>query len=138
MATTPEGKVKAAARKLYTQHGATCFQNTASAMGSNGTPDQLVCRNDGHFGGIETKANTWKVSALQRIRLTAIAASNGSSMVVNERNLDMLSQWLQRPGTKVNAVFNDKDVCTHHEAYVVGYAPFRIENPGPVKKPGKV
>ena len=95
MATTPEGKVKEKARKLYRHYGAACFQPAQMGMGSNGTPDQLACRNDGHFGGVETKAGTWRVSALQRIRLEEIATAGGSSMVVRETNLAMLEQWLK-------------------------------------------
>lgn len=135
MASTPEGKVKEKARKLYRQYGAACFQPAQMGMGSNGTPDQLVCRNDGHFGGIETKAGTWRVSALQRIRLEEIAAAGGSSMVVRETNLDMLEQWLRQPGWRVNAIL-EGEVCVGHVATAPGHQPVEIKNPGP-KRRGK-
>ena len=135
MATTPEGKVKEQARKLYRKYGAACFQPAQMGMGSNGTPDQLVCRSDGHFGGIETKAGTWRVSALQRIRLEEIATAGGSSMVVRETNLDMLEQWLQQPGWRVNVVL-DGEVCVGHVASAPGQQSVAIKNPGP-KRRGK-
>ena len=135
MASTPEGKVKEKARKLYRQYGAACFQPAQMGMGSNGTPDQLVCRSDGHFGGVETKAGTWRVSALQRIRLEEIATAGGSSMVVRETNLAMLEQWLKSPGWRVNAVL-EGEVCVGHIATAPGRPPVEIKNPGP-KRRGK-
>lgn len=140
MAATPESKVKAKARKLYQAGGHRYIQTVLGLGGRNGTPDQQVCRSpDGHFGDIETKAGTWRVTDLQRIELSKTAAAGGSSMVINERNLDMLAQWLGAVGWKVNAVFDEKSNCTHHVAARIDGVgePQVIKNPGPIKKPGK-
>lgn len=131
MAETPEGKVKRACKELYKAAGAYYIQTVLGMGGSNGTPDQQVCRpGDGHFGNVETKAGKWQVSALQRVRLQETAAAGGSSMVINESNLHMLETWLRQTGWKVNAVFDDKDKVTHHVAVAIaGGAPFEIKNP---------
>lgn len=135
MAQTPEGKVKDKARKLYQQHGARYDRAAMTGMGRNGRPDDIVCRApDGHFGGVEFKRDAvWKVSATQRVWLQDIERTGGSSMVVNLTNLDTLANWLKSPGWRINAVFNDKDTCTHHVARS-GASEVVIKNPG---KPGK-
>lgn len=128
---TPEGKVKQAARKLYKQYGAYVEQNTASVMGSNGSPDQKVSRKpDGHFAGVETKADSWTVTALQRIHLNEIAATGGSAMVVNQRNLAMLEDWLKSPGWRVYAEFDEKNKVVCHWAQS-GDQRVQIKNPPP-------
>jgi hypothetical protein len=139
MATTPEGKIKEKVRADFRAHGTFYEGNTASAMGTNGAPDFRCCRqSDGHYGGVETKAGTWKVSALQRVRLEKLGASMGSAMVINESNLGMLTLWLDSPGWRVIAVINDKDVCTHHLAIRMdGTGVTKIENP-PVSKTKRV
>lgn len=131
MASTPEGKVKDKAKLLYKQHGAKYDRAVMTGMGQNGRADDLVCRSpDGHFGGVEFKRdNVWKVSALQRVWLQDTERCGGSSMVVNLTNLDMLGQWLSAPGWRVNAVFNDKDTCTHHVARCHGHPDVEIKNP---------
>jgi len=138
MATTPEGKVKDAARKLYQKHGAKYDRAVANGMGQNGRADDIVCRGgDGHFGGVEfKKLDVWRVTALQRIWLTDTADRGGSAMVVNETNLGMLERWLQRPGTRVIAEF-DGDVCVRHWAFVPGCPPHEIKNPALPGKAGK-
>lgn len=141
MAITPEGRVKAKLRALYAWHGAWYDRAAMNGMGRNGRPDDLVCRRpDGHHAGIEAKKEkVWIVSALQRVELNKIAAAGGSSMVVNLTNLEMVERWLQRPGTRLVAIFGDtertQNRCTHHLAYVPGHAPVVVVNPG--SKPGK-
>lgn len=134
MAQTPEGKVKDKAKVLYKKYGAVYDRNAINGMGQNGRPDDLVCRNDGHFGAIEAKKeNVFKVTALQRIRLETYKAANGSSMVVNLTNLDMLEHWLSTPGWKVNAYFGEgkeQDTCLYHVATCHGFEPVTIKNPG--------
>ncbi|WP_055128448.1 hypothetical protein [Pseudomonas mediterranea] len=134
MAQTPEGKVKDKARDLYKKYGAVYDRNAINGMGQNGRPDDLVCRNDGHFGAIEAKKeNVFKVTALQRIWLNKCAAAGGSSMVINLTNLSLLEQWLSMPGWRVTAKFGEgkqEDTCTHHEATREGWPPVTIKNPG--------
>lgn len=134
MAQTPEGKVKDKAKDLYKKYGAVYDRNAINGMGQNGRPDDLVCRNDGHFGAIEAKKeNVFEVTALQRIWLNKCAAAGGSSMVVNLTNLDTLEQWLKSAGWKINAVFGEgkkENTCLYHVATRDGWPPMTIKNPG--------
>lgn len=122
MAETPEGRVKRKARDLYKKHHAVYDRAAATGMGKNGRPDDLVCRSpDGHMASVEFKKEAvFKVTALQHLWLNSIAEAGGSSLVVNETNLELLEQWLSKPGCKINAMFFDakhKDLCTHHAVY---------------------
>jgi len=62
-------------------------------MGRSGIPDVVCCHN-GAFIGIECKAGKNKPTALQLRELSAIAASGGSSLIINEHNLHELKQVL--------------------------------------------
>lgn len=117
MATTPEGKVKDKARALYKQHRAVYDRATATGMGRNGRPDDVVWRfGDGHGAGVEMKKEkVFKVSALQRVYLQKLEAAGASSMVVNMTNLEMLDLWLRNPGWRLNAQF-EGDLCVGHKA----------------------
>lgn len=141
MAQTPEGKVKDKLVKLYKENGAWYDRAAMTGMGRNGRPDDLVRRDvDGHFGGIEVKKeNVWRVTDVQRVELTRIAAGGGSAMVCNLTNLAMIERWLKKPGARVVVVFGDthrtRNTVQHHVAYVAGREPVVIKNPG--DKPGK-
>jgi hypothetical protein len=141
MAQTPEGKVKDKLVKLYKAHGAWYDRAVMNGMGRNGRPDDLVRRGiDGHFGGIEVKKESvWRVSDLQRVQLCEIAAGGGSAIVCNMLNLFMVERWLQKPGCQLVAVFGSthrtRNTVQHHIAYVPGFAPVVVKNPG--DKPGK-
>lgn len=135
MAQTPEGKVKDKAKDLYKKYGAIYDRNAINGMGQNGRPDDLVCRNDGHFAAVEfKKENVFKVTALQRIWLNKCAACGGSSMVVNLTNLEMLERWLSSGQWRVNAQFGDtektQDTCVGHIASAPGCDPVFVKNPG--------
>jgi hypothetical protein len=56
-------------------------------------PDFLVCH-AGHFIGIEAKAGKGKTTALQEDNMQRIRESGGTTLVVNENNLDELKQLL--------------------------------------------
>lgn len=96
MATTPEGKVKDKIKKLLKAHGAYYTMPVMTGMATNGTPDFCVCH-AGRFLGLEAKAGKGKPTALQWVRLGEIASAGGSTLIINETNLEILEQWLNNP-----------------------------------------
>ena len=94
MATTPEGKVKAAVRKMLDRHGVYHFMPPGMGFGRAGIPD-IICCMQGKFIAIECKAGKGKTTALQDRELDAIRAAGGMAMVVNENNLIELKEKLQ-------------------------------------------
>ena len=80
---TPEGRVKAAAKKLLEAHGAYFFMPVSNGMGSHGIPDILACLN-GRFIAIEAKAGKNKPTALQEQNILRIRHAGGVALVVNE------------------------------------------------------
>lgn len=127
MATTPEGKVKDKAKQLFKLHGAMYDRTVMNGMGHNGRADDVVCRADGHFGGVEYKAgNVRRVTVLQRTWLNRVASCNGSSLVINRDNLGLLEKWLLKPGWRINALFGEtersQNTCIGHVARCPGYA----------------
>jgi hypothetical protein len=94
MAQTPEGKVKAAVRKLLVEFGIYYFMPAANGFGRAGIPD-IICCFGGRFIAIECKAGKGTTTALQDRELAAIRTAGGMAMVVNETNLDELKEKLQ-------------------------------------------
>jgi len=93
MATGPEGKVKAAVRKMLVNHGIYYFMPPGMGLGRSGIPDIIGCKN-GKFIAIECKAGYGKATALQERELNAIAAAGGFACLVNETCLDELEERL--------------------------------------------
>jgi Holliday junction resolvase len=93
MALTPEKKVKNKVVALLKERGAYYFFPATYGMGRSGIPDVVACHK-GHFVGIECKAGNNKPTALQLRELEAITASGGSSLVINEYNLNELEALL--------------------------------------------
>tara|TARA_R100000935_G_scaffold41035_1_gene62569 strand:- start:787 stop:1014 length:228 start_codon:yes stop_codon:yes gene_type:complete len=62
---------------------------STGGYGSSGVPDIIACY-QGKFIGIECKANGNKPTALQQKNLQDIIKSNGQSLVIDEKNIDML------------------------------------------------
>lgn len=93
---TPEAKVKAAVRKLLTEHGAYYAMPIGSGYGNSGVPDFLVCVR-GRFLAVECKAGKGKTTALQDKHLQNIRAAGGHALVINEHNMhelqEVLNQW---------------------------------------------
>lgn len=97
MATTPEGRVKAAVKKwLQTKAAAWFFLPVSNGMGKHGIPDIVACvpvtitpemvgRRVGMFLGVETKAlgRRSQVSEMQKVQLAEIAAAGGVAEVVD-------------------------------------------------------
>lgn len=94
MAQTPEGKVKAAVRKLLAEFGVYYFSPAANGFGRAGIPD-IICCFGGRFIAIECKAGKGVTTALQDKELTAIRTAGGMTMVVNETNIQELKEKLQ-------------------------------------------
>jgi len=93
MALTPEKKVKNKVVSILKEHGAYYFFPASYGMGRSGVPDVIVCYR-GRFIGIECKAGKNKPTPLQLRELAAIEAAGGTSLVVNETNLDQLQTLL--------------------------------------------
>jgi hypothetical protein len=94
MAQTPEGKVKAAVRKLLVEFGVYYFAPAANGFGRAGIPD-IICCFGGRFIAIECKAGNGVTTALQDRELAAIRTAGGMTMVVNETNIQELKEKLQ-------------------------------------------
>jgi len=94
MAQTPEGKVKAAVRKLLVEFGIYYFSPSANGYGRAGIPD-IICCFGGRFIAIECKAGKGTTTALQDRELAAIRTAGGMAVVVNETNIDELKEKLQ-------------------------------------------
>ena len=62
---------------------------STGGYGSSGVPD-IIASYRGKFIGIECKANGNKPTALQEKNLNDIKNSLGQSLVVDEKNVDML------------------------------------------------
>jgi hypothetical protein len=93
MATGPEGKVKAAVRKILDRLGIYHFMPPGMGLGRSGIPDIIGCKN-GKFLAIECKAGKGKTTALQERELIAICNAGGFTFVVNETCLDELEERL--------------------------------------------
>lgn len=82
---TPEGKVKAAVKKVLDAHGVWHFSPVSNGMGRHGIPD-IICCWDGKFLAIEVKAPGKRnnTSALQDREIAAINAARGTAIVVDD------------------------------------------------------
>jgi hypothetical protein len=85
-----EKDVKAAVKKLLTAAGAYYFMPATHGYGASGVPDIVACLN-GRFIGIECKFGTNKPTALQVKNLDGITQAGGIALVINEANLETLS-----------------------------------------------
>ena len=89
MAQTPEGKVKAAVKRILDAHNVYYFPPATGGYGRSGVPD-IVCCVNGHFLAIECKAGNGKTTVLQDREIQAIKDARGMAVVINEDNLDYL------------------------------------------------
>lgn len=93
MAMTPEKKVKTKVVSLLKSAGAYYFYPVTGGFGGSGVPDIVACYK-GRFIGIECKAGKNKPTKLQLKNLADIGAAGGISMVVNETNIEDVSDVL--------------------------------------------
>lgn len=99
MAQTPEKKVKQKVVKLLEEAGAYYFYPVSGGYGSSGVPD-IVCCYKSAFIGIECKAGNNTPTALQLKNLERISKSGGYSLVINEANIEDVTQCLARIGER--------------------------------------
>ena len=95
---TPEGKVKAAVRKVLDTEGVYYFMPAANGFGRAGIPD-IICCVRGFFLAIELKAGKGKTTALQDREIMAINIHGGKAMVVNEDNINEVKEvvtWIKK------------------------------------------
>lgn len=97
--TTPEGKVKDKVKKILKEKGLYFFMPPMNGYGSSGVPDIIACQ-DGHFIGIECKANGNKTTALQEKQMTQIREHGGTTIVVDETGVGVLALLLSGPFLK--------------------------------------
>lgn len=93
MVATPESKVKKKVHALLKERGAYAVNYIGGAYANNGTPDILACF-CGVFIGIECKAGKGKPTALQIKNLRDIDHAGGLSLVINETNIEYLTECL--------------------------------------------
>lgn len=93
MASTAEVKVKKRIRKILEESKTYFAMPIGTGYGNSGVPDFLVCHK-GKFIGIEAKANGGQATALQLMNLQKIRDAGGTSLIVNEHNLDELKELL--------------------------------------------
>lgn len=93
MAATPESKVKKKVHALLKAKDAYAVNYIGGQYANAGTPDILVCF-QGHFIGIECKAGRGKLTMLQFKNLRDIHNALGLALVINETNLDYLTETL--------------------------------------------
>ena len=94
MAKTPEGEIKDQVRKVLDEMGAYYFFPAANGYGRTGIPDIIACVG-GHFVGIECKAGSKQPTALQQRELDNIEKAEGTGILVNADNIDILKDILE-------------------------------------------
>lgn len=94
MAQTPEGKVKAAVRKVLVEEGVYYFSPPGMGLGRSGIPD-IICCVQGFFLAIEVKAGKGRTTALQDREIDAIRANGGVALVVNENNINEVKEIIK-------------------------------------------
>ena len=98
MARTPEGKVKDKCTALLKQYRAYYFFPMMGGFARSGIPDIIVCH-EGKFLGVECKAGRNTTTPLQEAEMLKIREAGGSTLVINEDNIDQLEHWLQGEAT---------------------------------------
>jgi len=91
--TTPESKVKKAVSKILDAHGIYYFYPSTHGYGRSGIPDIIACKNS-IFIAIECKAGNGKTTALQDREIKRIKQSGGITFLINETNIDQLTEYL--------------------------------------------
>ena len=94
MAKTPEGEIKDQVRKVLDDMGAYYFFPAANGYGRTGIPDVIACVG-GHFVGIECKAGSKQPTALQQRELDNIEKAEGTGILINADNIDILKDILE-------------------------------------------
>jgi len=93
MAMTPEAKVKKVVVKQLKELGTYYFFPATGGYGKSGVPDIVGCYK-GMFFGIECKAGNNVPTPLQEKNLRDISNASGFDLVVNEENMNKVSELL--------------------------------------------
>ena len=88
---TPEAKVKKKVVKQLKEMGAYYFYPMTHGYGKSGVPDIVGCYQTKFFG-IECKAKGNKPTPLQQHNLTEITQAGGIALVVDEKNVDQVTE----------------------------------------------
>jgi len=88
-----EADVKDRIKGILTEAGAWFFMPVQTGYGARGIPDFIVCLG-GMFVGIEAKFGKNTESAWQIRQGAGITASQGTYMVINDKNVDELEHIL--------------------------------------------
>jgi hypothetical protein len=94
MADTPEKKVKRKVMEQLKVMKAYTVTPMTGGFGNSGVPDVLCCYK-GRFIGIECKANGGKPTALQIHNLNSIEIAGGIALLINESNVDNLTDMIE-------------------------------------------
>lgn len=100
MATTPEGKVKAAVDNVGKQIPYLyAITPTTGGYGRSGHADRVWCVPDkqggmGYMVVVEVKAGRNQPTVLQKKRLKQALAAGAYAAVVNEQNLKQFAEWI--------------------------------------------
>jgi hypothetical protein len=94
MADTPEKKVKRKVMEQLKMIKAYTVTPMTGGYGNSGVPDVLCCY-EGRFIGIECKANGGKPTALQIHNLNSIEIAGGIALLINESNVDNLTDMIE-------------------------------------------
>jgi Holliday junction resolvase len=100
MAKTPEKVVKDKVVAVLKMEEVYYFFPATHGYGRSGVPDIIACVN-GHFLGIECKANGGKPTALQTREIERIRACGGAAIVVDETNWHRVSDVVRELKTTV-------------------------------------
>ena len=92
---TPEGAVKKKIKDILQTRGAYYTMPIGTGYGASGVPDFVICYK-GRFIGVEAKANGNKPTALQDKHMSAIRGQGGLTLVIDETNIDDLTQLLEK------------------------------------------
>lgn len=95
MAATPESKVKAKCVAQLKAMGAVYFYPVTGGYGTNGVSDIVACY-QGMYIAIECKAGKNKLSELQKVFLESVAAAGGLAVMINEANVDSLTELIRQ------------------------------------------
>lgn len=106
MATTPEGRVKAAVKVYLKANQIWYFMPQNIGMGVSGVPDFICCLPEfgGRLLGIETKApgKRKNTTALQDIQIAAINAAKGWAIVIDD--VRQLEEFLDARRTEAQSL----------------------------------
>jgi len=91
---TPEGRVKAQAKRALEDAGWWYCMPVGTGYGRSGVPDIIACC-AGRLVGIECKAGKGRTTALQDREITRIHAAGGLAFIVDETNVGILADTIK-------------------------------------------